>query len=478
MNAIRERATEHQLASAERLARHELALKVHRATGDGDLLIDSLVDFVNGDIPGARACHIHSANVELAVMGGYLPQDYPGAASRIHPAAADGERKPRKPKVTTKQLLNKPVGEYIRDDTDDGAILIDFLAQMVDPPPNPNIFSKEEVLPSDRLAAAKELLRRGYGSRNPRCYYGSSAFEEQELNSIPARLCRERMNGFELATFLLEVVRNQRVDLHGQPIKKTFTFSERIWSAKYLLYMAFDIPWEHVTHEATDEYLRQLEEQERGDLLRRAKRYTGRNAITPEQEAEVLAMFAEMQRAEEEADAQAAQRSAANKTDAASNPAVAQADASDSADKSADTDASAAGAAAKDNGESAAQDTGADTDDSADENNDKNAAADASDSADADNKDTAADTNAPDRGATAVANALARHPEVDLDTALENHHATAGIPKENLTHEQIYDAITAEANFQKRQAIIQSRMRAATPDEVPEDNDPPKTRSP
>ena len=457
--ATRERITEERLVSAERLARHELALKVHRATGDGDLLIDSLVDFVNGDIPGARACHIHSANVELAVMGGYLPQDYPGAASRIHPAAADGERKPRNPKVTTKQLLNKPVGEYIRDDTDDGAILIDFLAQMVDPPPNPNIFSKEEVLPSDRLAAAKELLRRGYGSRNPRYYYGSSAFEEQELNSIPARLCRERMNGFELATFLLEVVRNQRVDARNQPIKKTFTFSERIWSAKYLLYMAFDIPWEHVTHEATDEYLRQLEEQERGDLLRRAKRYTGRNAITPEQEAEVLAMFAEMQRAEEEADAQAA---------------AAKHDASDSAGagKYADTNASATDTTAKNNGKSVAQDTDADTDDSADENNGKNAAADAPDSADA-NTDTPAD-----RGATAVANALERHPEVDLDTALENHHATAGIPKENLTHEQIYDAITAEANFQKRQAIIQNRRRQKTSDAGAEDNDPPKTRSP
>ena len=449
--ATQERATEHQLASAERLARHELALKVHRATGDGDLLIDSLVDFINGDIPGARACHIHSANVELAVMGGYLPQDYPGAASRIHPAAADGERMPRKPKVTTKQLLNKPVGESIRDDTDDGATLIDFLAQMVDPPPNPNIFSKEEVLPSDRLAAAKELLRRGYGSRNPRYYYGSSAFEEQELNSIPARLCRERMNGFELSAFLLEVVRNQRVDLHGQPIKKTYTFSERIWSAKYLLYMAFDIPWEHVTHEATNEYLRQLEEQERGDLLRRAKRYTGRNAITPEQEAQVLAMFAQMQRAEEETDAKAA---AANK--AASEDAK-----SDNTDAPADEDA------------------GGDASDRADISNAKDADTDAnaSDSADA-AKDTGADTSAPDRGATAVANALARHPEVDLDTALENHHATAGIPKENLTHEQIYDAIIAEANFQKRQALSQSRMRAKDPDAPGDSDDPPKTRSP
>ena len=97
-------------------------------------------------------------------------------------------------------------------------------------------------------------------------------------------------------------------------------------------------------------------------------------------------------------------------------------------------------------------------------NNDKNA--------DAAGKDNAKDTNA-----TAVANALALHPQVDLDVALQNHHATAGIPKQNLTHEKIYDAITAEANFQKRQAIIQRRLRPENPD-APEDSGAPNARSP
>ena len=97
MNNLCDHATKHQLASAEELARHELAKKIHYATGNGDALIHSLMEFVNGDIPDARACHIHSATVELAVMGGYLPQDYPGAASRIHPAAiaAANEDNPR-----------------------------------------------------------------------------------------------------------------------------------------------------------------------------------------------------------------------------------------------------------------------------------------------------------------------------------------------------------------------------------------------
>ena len=74
--------------------------------------------------------------------------------------------------------------------------------------------------------------------------------------------------------------------------------------------------------------------------------------------------------------------------------------------------------------------------------------------------------------------AIARHPEVDLDTALENHYSTAGIPKENLTHEQIYDAVIAEANFQKRQANFKHLPPPDDPDNGAEDNDPPKSRSP
>ena len=206
--ATRERIPEQRLASAERLVRHELAQKVHHATGNGDILVNCLVEFVNRDIPDARASHIHAAAVELAVMGGYLPEDYPGASSRAHrdatAAATEDNPKPKKPKVTLKQILNKPIGSYIRETTRDGGLLIDFLAQLVDPPPNPDQFSKEEVLPTDRLNAAKELLRRGYGSRNPDYYHRTSAAEEKAISSKFADISRACADGTELTRYLLE----------------------------------------------------------------------------------------------------------------------------------------------------------------------------------------------------------------------------------------------------------------------------------
>ncbi len=466
--ATRERIPEQRLASAERLARHELALKVHHATGNGDILVNCLVEFVNRDIPDARASHIHSAAVELAVMGGYLPEDYPGASSRAHrdatAAATEDNPKPKKPKVTLKQILNKPIGAYIREQTQDGGLLIDFLAQLVDPPPNPDIFSKEEVLPTDRLNAAKELLLRGYGSRNPYYYYGTSNAEEKALNSKFADISRACADGTELTRYLLEeVVRNPRLDRYNQPLKHTYSFSQRIWAAKYLLWRAFDIPWEHITPEAIDTYFRAKYAKERLEDERRAQDAAARKEaakLTPEQKANLMAMFDQLQRQSDEADAKAA-ADAAKKAKKAEKKAAKKANAaSDNTDASADKDAA--------NGKDA-------------DNKSADADANKSDNTDVANAnsatDTRANTPASDPGPTAVATALARHPQVALDTALENHHATAGIPKQNLTHEQIYDAITAEANFQKRQAIIQSRLRSKNPD-APEDGDPPKTRSP
>ena len=460
--------------SQEEAARHRLALRVHRATHDGDILVNCLVEFVNGDIPDARASHIHSAGLQLAVMGGYLPQDFPGAATRIHPAAtaanSEDNPRPKQRKATLKQILNKPIGEYIRETTQDGGLLIDFLAQLVDPPPNPDIFSKEEVLPTDRLMAAKELLRRGYGSRNPDYYYRTSAAEEKAINSKFAAISRACANATELTRFLLEeVVRNPRRDRYNQPLKHTYTFSQRIWASKYLLWRAFDIPWEHINSESIDAYIHEQRDKERLDAERRIQEAAERKAnaakITPDQEATVMAMFQEMQRQADESDAKAAKKAekkAAKKTSAASD------------NKDASADADATNSKDTDNADNKSADNRENTDEDANKS-DNTDAADTGNSADAPPGATAAPSI--DRGPTAVANALARHPQVDLDTALENHHSTAGIPKQNLTHEQIYDAITAEANFQKRQAIIQRRLHPENPD-APEDNAPPKSRSP
>ena len=256
------------------------------------------------------------------------------------------------------------------------------------------------------------------------------------------RLAMDKGMGY--ARYMFEILENDKTDRYGNIITDPFTQSHRLIALNELCRIGADIPWEHITPEAIDTFFRDLHAKERrqAERLLAQRQQSANTDLTPEQKAEVLTVFEEMQR-----QADANDRKAAKKAKKAEKKAAKKANANpgNNADEN---------ATKPDN-----------------TNTDRNATTD---------PDTP--TNVPDtpttRGETAVANALARHPEVDLDTALANHHSTAGIPKQNLTHEQIYDAITAEANFQKRQAIIQNRLRAKNPDAAPEDSDPPKSRSP
>ena len=458
--ATREPLTEERIASEQARVRHNLATFVNQITNDGADIAQFLYDTVQGEYPDAKHCHRQQAAIELSAMGGHRPEDMPGAAYRIAPGPDDEDKpKPRakKPKLTIKEIINWDIGRLIRQQTNDCKDLAAALNEFLHPPYVFDSANKAErryqkatrVRPHHQVAAAQEMLKRGAGSRHPDCGMKTSYLEERMLQSRLSEEIRNITNDcLDIVPFLREVIRNPKHDRWNNIIEDPYTQTHRIWSIKHLIWRGVDIPWEHITPDDIAEYYRELDEKQRQEAERRRAERQAAAQLTPEQEAEILALFEQINRENE-------QRQAKNAAKAAKR---AKKDA-----KKAD----AAKTAAHDyNNPANGNNTAA-----ADKGNDKNADSDAPTGA------TTAATPPTDRGATAVANALARHPEVDLDTALANHHSTAGIPKEDLTHEQIYDAITAEANFQKRQAIIQSRLPAENPAN-PEDNDPPKSRSP
>ena len=444
----------HALSEQETL-RQNLAQFVNQLTDNGNRLAQFMWDVVQGEYPDAKLHHRQQAARDLAVMGGQMPQDTPGSSARV--VRQDDMPEPKTPKVTLKQILNKPIGAYIREETNNCRTLISALSEILSPPrvfesanPAEQKYQKAtRIRVNHQVAAAKEMVKRSLGGRSPYCQPRTSPAEERMLNSRLSREIREITdNGIGLARFLLEVVDNPKTfGPRRIIIEDPYTQTHRIWAIRDLIYRGSDIPWEHITPEAIDACIRDLDAKERREAERiLALRQESANAeLTPEQKAEVLAIFEEVQRKTDESAAQDAAR----------------------AEKKAKKAAKKA-----DDAKTAAHDY---NNPANNKNADTGKNADTADSADAPPGATA--TPPTDRGETAVANALARHPEVDLDTALANHHSTAGIPKQNLTHEQIYDAITAEANFQKRQAIIQNRLRAKNPD-APEENDPPKSRSP
>ncbi len=448
--ATHEPITRSEMLSEQERVRHNLARLVNQITNNGATLVQFLHDTVQGEYPDAKHHHRQQAAIELSAMGGHRPEDMPGAAYSVAPASDDESKpasRPKKPKITMKEIINWDIGRLIRQQTNDCQDLVVALNELIHPPavfPSANKAEKKyqkatRVRPHHQMTAMKEIIKRGAGSQHPDCGMKTSYLEERMLQSRLSQEIRDITDDcLDIVPFLLYVIRNPKIDRWNNIIEDPYTQTHRIWAIKHLIWRGVDIPWEHITPDDIAEYYRDLDEKQRQEAeRRRAERKTSAK-LTPEQEAEVLALFEQINRENE-------QRQAKNAAKAAKR---AKKDA-----KKADADKAAAhdyNSAANGNNTAAA-----------DKGNDKN-----------DDSDTPTD-----RGATAVANALARHPEVDLDTALENHHSTAGIPKQNLTHEQIYDAITAEANFQKRQAIIQRRLHPENPD-APEDGDPPKSRSP
>ncbi len=471
--------TRSEMLSEQERVRHNLARFVNKITNDGETIAQKYQDFVNGEYPDAKPYLIYKSNERLDMLAGNIPDHAPARVVRQESAP-----KPKKPKITTKEIVNWDMGRYIREATDNGRKLLQRLDDMTDPPSvffsaNPDELKYQkatQIKPHHEFAAAEELLKRGYGCQNPYAYYPrTSAREEMILQSQFAEDAREIADGIDLVTYMLHVIDNPKFNAWNEIITTPYTQTHRLRAIKHLLWRGIDIPWDHITHDDIEQYYRDLSDKERLETERLLAARKESVPLTPEQEARVLALLEETERQSEDADRKATKKAikkakkAAKKADAAKRAAL---DGNNNANHNNGNDH----ANSADTGNNAANANSADTGNNAD-------------TADSPAKDTGAtadNTDAPPsvpdtpatRGETAVANALARNPNVDLDTALENHHSTAGIPKQNLTHEQIYDAITAEANFQKRQAIIQNRLRQKNPDAATEDNDPPKTRSP
>ena len=451
-----DRITREEALSEQETVRRGLARFANQLTDNGNEIARFFYDVFQGEYPDAKFHHRQQAAINLAVMTGSLPENTPGSAARI--VRQKDTPKPKKRKITMKEIANWDMGRLTRIETDNCRKLIQALYDImhdsyVFPSANPDEQKYQKatrIRPHHQMAAAFEILKRGHGSRNPDCGLKTSYLEEKMLHTRLSQEFRDAFaNGLEVITFLLHVIDNPAHDRWGNIITDPYTQTHRIIAIKHLIWRGADIPWEHITPEMIDEYLSDLDEKHRLETERKAaERHAAAHApLTPEQEANVRAMFDEMQRAMDDNAAKAAAKAEKKATKAAK-----KADAA----KKAELDAANTG-----NGKS---------------NNDANpdSAAKSTGDTDADAPPSATATPPTDRGARAVANAIDRHPEVDLDTALENHPETAGVPKQNLTYGQIYDAIIAEANYQKRQ----QKFKNLPSTDGPEDSDPPNVRSP
>ena len=141
--------------------------------------------------------------------------------------------------VTDSDIINYKVARLIREETNDGYLIAEFLSRVM----HGAAGQGRPISEADRIRAATELMNRGlgrFGDKSDRRI--SSTQEDQELiNSGLARYIRERTDGgLEPAYFLLEVASGR---------DEGFTMHQRVTAARELIRRGWDTNYDRVTPE-------------------------------------------------------------------------------------------------------------------------------------------------------------------------------------------------------------------------------------
>ena len=240
-----------------------------QATNDGKIIVDFLVDNIQGSAPHVTVNHKFKSVEWLAKLGDFIPETAvsPSKNENSAPARLCDNKSDSKPPVTEKQILHFEIARLIKQETQDGKTAIDFLTRVVAKGERPK--SGENFTVAARMRATRELLIRGFGSSdgsNRRIPSGDT----EDLGSDLAKRIRGCSNdGAELVHLLVNAMENKtpEVDSKGaqNPYPKFdrqrktnpaegFTASQRVWAACELLRRAYDIRTDHITPDDIQAY--------------------------------------------------------------------------------------------------------------------------------------------------------------------------------------------------------------------------------
>ena len=247
---------------------------IQRLTNDGEIIAQFLVDTLQGYTRDATVSHRIKSAEWLTAFGRLIPEDAipksatirPRPKSEPKPAKTDKSDKfDKKPKVTEKQILHFDIARLIKQETNDGETIIEFLIRVISKIEE----TGENFTPAVRMRAARELLVRGFGSTIPgvrRILSGKT----EELDSYLSKIVREYTNyGADSIRFLVETMENKDPEAESRgaasfiklmrmrPRTKPaegFTASHRVWAACELLRRAYDIKTDHITYEDIQAY--------------------------------------------------------------------------------------------------------------------------------------------------------------------------------------------------------------------------------
>ncbi len=246
-------------------------------TKDGHAIAQFLVNTMQGETPGVKVCHRMEATKHL-IKYGFPDTDCETTSDRLSRAGGNpegqgedetpvqsplspGERARVRGKeiaapVTHLDILNYQIAHLIRHETAEGHTLVEFLIHIMTGKDRPFTPRKFRIKPADRMAAARELLRRGFGDLGSRRKQSDTTDEANAYDTLHTDLARRMREyserGTDTVRFLLEVMSDPDPDLE-------FTIHHRISAAQELLRRGWDTNYDNIKPKHLQAYWRDKE---------------------------------------------------------------------------------------------------------------------------------------------------------------------------------------------------------------------------
>ena len=240
---------------------------IHNITKDGYDIAAFLVDTMQGQHADAKFNHRLEAAKHL-IKYGFTDSDCDCDNIRSLPVGesecpvqsplSPGERARVRGKeianpISHLDILNYQIAHLIRHETAEGHTIANFLVNIMSGRDRPFTPKKFRIKPADRMAAARELLRRGFGDFGSRRKLSDSNDEANAYDTLHTDLAKRMREYSERGAapirFLLEVMANPNPE-------EEFTIHFRMSAAQELLRRGWDTNYDNIKSEQLQDYWR------------------------------------------------------------------------------------------------------------------------------------------------------------------------------------------------------------------------------
>ncbi len=247
---------------------------IRNLTGDGEVVARFLVDTVEGRHTGAKYHHKLEAMKHIVHFGfteddepqfwGLIPTPEELAAEKNrhsrengNPAGGDTENS-KLTTVNSLDILNYDIAHLIRQETADGHTIAEFLSDVMTRRDKPFTPKKLRIRHTDRMAAAREILRRGFGhfGRKRKLVVDASDDNSHDTNDydtlhtdLAKRMREYSEHGTDAVRFLLDVMEDANPD-------EPYVWHHRMSAALELLRRGWDTNYDAITPEMLQDYWR------------------------------------------------------------------------------------------------------------------------------------------------------------------------------------------------------------------------------